>query len=50
MFYFTSGKKIKSDARHLLLQIQMEEESNKYWKVISWQIRDLSGLKAILFT
>jgi hypothetical protein len=48
MFYFTTGKKIKSDARHLLLQIQMEEESNKYWKVLSWQIRDLSGLKVSL--
>lgn len=48
MFYFTSGKKIKNDARHLLLQIQMEEESNKYWKVISWKIRDLSGLKVSL--
>lgn len=48
MFYFTSGKKIKKDARHLLLQIQMEEESNKYWKVVSWQIRDLSGLKVSL--
>ena len=50
MFYFTSGKKINSDARHLLLQIQMEEEENKYWKVISWQLRDFSKLKVRLKT
>ncbi len=50
MFYFSSGKKITSDARHLLLQIQMEEESNKYWKVISWEIRDFSKLKVGLKT
>ncbi len=50
MFYFSSGKKITSDGRHLLLQIQMEEESDKYWKVVSWEIRDLSKLRVILKT
>ena len=50
MFYYSSGKKIKSDARHLLIQIQMEEESNKYWKVLEWELRDLSDLKVRLKT
>jgi len=50
MFYFTSGKKISSDARHLLLQFQMEEESSKYWKVVSWQLRDFSKLEVGLKT
>ena len=50
MFYFSSGKKITSDGRHLLLQIQMEEESNKYWKVLEWSIRDLSSLEVGLKT
>jgi hypothetical protein len=48
MFYFTTGKKIKNDGRHLLLQIQMEEESNKYWQVVAWHLRDLAGLKVSL--
>lgn len=50
MFYYSSGKKIAYDARHLLLQIQMEEEASKYWKVVSWEIRDLSKLKLNLKT
>lgn len=50
MFYFSSGKKIKKDGRHLLLQIQMEQEERGYWKIISWQLRDLSGLKLGLKT
>lgn len=50
MFYFTSGKKISSDAKHFLLQIQMEEEVNKYWKVVSWQLRDFSKLNVRLKT
>lgn len=50
MFYLTSGKKVKNDARHLLLLIQMEEEESKYWKIMSWQIRDISDLKLGLKT
>lgn len=48
LFYFTSGKKITCDAHHLLLQIQIEEEANKYWQVVSWQLRDLYDLKVTL--
>ena len=48
--YLTSGKKVKDDARHLLLLIQMEEEESKYWKILSWQIRDISNFKLGLKT
>lgn len=50
MFYFSTGTKITSDARHLLLQIQMKEEESKYWKVVSWELRDLCSLKVRLKT
>lgn len=50
MFYFSSGKKIKADARHLLVQIQMEEQDNKNWKPVSWEMRDLSELSVGLKT
>jgi hypothetical protein len=50
LFYFTSGKKIKYDAHHLLLQIQISEEANKYWKVEYWELRDLYNLKVGLKT
>lgn len=50
LFYFTSGKKIKMDAHHLLLQIQIAEEADKYWKVSSWELRDLYNLKVGLKT
>jgi hypothetical protein len=50
LFYFTSGKKITCDAHHLLLQIQIEEEQDKYWRVVSWQLRDLYNLKVALKT
>jgi hypothetical protein len=43
-------KKITADARHLLLQIQMEEEQSTYWEVVSWEIRDLSKLNVRLKT
>jgi hypothetical protein len=49
-FSFSSGKKIKSDARHLLLKMQLEEEDNKIWKVVAWELRDLSTLKTRLKT
>ncbi len=45
LFYFTSGKKIKHDAHHLMLQIQITEESPKIWVVDSWQLRDLHDLQ-----
>jgi len=50
LFYFTSGKKVKFDAHHLLLQVQIEEEADKYWRVVSWQLRDLYNLKVSLKT
>jgi hypothetical protein len=50
LFYFTSGKKINCDAHHLLLQVQIEEEVDKYWQVVSWQLRDLYNLKVGLKT
>lgn len=50
LFYFTSGKKITCDAHHLLLQIQIEEEADKYWRVVSWQLRDLYNLMVSLKT
>jgi hypothetical protein len=49
-FSFSSGKKIKSDARHLLLKVQLEEEDDKIWKVVAWELRDLSALKTRLKT
>lgn len=50
LFYFTSGKKINCDAHHLLLQIQIIEEKDKYWRVVSWQLRDLYNLRVGLKT
>lgn len=50
LFYFTSGKKIKHDAHHLLLQVQISEEADKYWKVEYWELRDLYNLKVGLKT
>lgn len=49
-FYYSSGKKIQFDARHLLVKILMEEEANKYWKAISWELRDLATLNIQLKT
>jgi len=44
-FYYSSGKKIKSDARHLLLDITVRRESPDYWKIEKWALSDLSKLK-----
>ncbi|MDQ4101627.1 MAG: hypothetical protein M3115_05525 [Thermoproteota archaeon] len=44
-FYFTNGKKIKCNAKHLLLDIKVSEESPHYWKVEKWALSDLSRLK-----
>ena len=49
-FSFSSGKRIKSDSRHLLLKVPLEEEDNKIWKVVAWELRDLSNLKTRLKT
>jgi hypothetical protein len=43
-FYYTSGKKIQSDARHLLLGLLFSEERDKYWKLEEWILTDLSKL------
>ena len=47
-FYYTSGKKIENDARHLLLGLLITEESDKYWKIEEWTLTDLSKLKVSL--
>ena len=47
-FYYTSGNKIKSNARHLLLNISVSEESSKYWKIDNWVLSDLSQLEVRL--
>jgi hypothetical protein len=44
-FYYTNGKKIKCNARHLLLDIIVSEESPHYWKIEKWALSDLSRLK-----
>lgn len=44
-FYYTDGKKIKCDARHLLLDISVREENPHYWKIEKWALSDLSGLR-----
>ena len=44
-FYYSTGKKITTDARHLLIGWKIEEENDKYWKVIDWKIVDLYHLK-----
>lgn len=45
LFYYTSGKKVKLDALHLLLQIRLSEERDKTWIVDDWTLRDLFSLK-----
>jgi hypothetical protein len=47
-FYYTSGNKIKSNARHLLLNISVTEESPKYWKIDNWVLSDLFKLEVKL--
>jgi hypothetical protein len=43
-FYYTSGDKIKNNARHLLLDVAVTEENPGYWKVDQWRLSDLSKL------
>ena len=47
-FYYTNGKKIKRDARHLLLGLLIIEEKDKYWKMEEWTLTDLSKLNVHL--
>jgi hypothetical protein len=47
-FYYTNVFKIKSDARHLLLNIAVTEETPRYWKVNNWILSDLSKLSVKL--
>lgn len=44
-FYYSTGKKINSNGRHLLISWDLREEANKYWDVIGWKLLDLSNLK-----
>ena len=43
-FYYTTAKKITSDARHLLLGLRVTKESGNYWKIEEWTLTDLSKL------
>jgi hypothetical protein len=43
-FYYTSGTKINTNARHLLLNVTVSQEEPKYWKVENWALSDLSKL------
>ena len=45
LFYYSTSKKIKVNALHLLLQIDLSEEQDKIWIVDGWVLRDLFGLK-----
>ena len=47
-FYYTSGEKIKTDAKHLLLDITVTEDASRYWKIDSWALSDLSKLNVKL--
>jgi hypothetical protein len=44
-FYYTNGKKIKCNAKHLLLDVMVSEESPHYWKIERWALSDLSRLR-----
>ena len=47
-FYYSNGKKIASDARHLLLGLLVIKESDNYWKIEEWTLTDLSKLNVHL--
>jgi hypothetical protein len=44
-FYYTSGKKIDSSGRHLLIAWDITEEKDDYWKVNGWKLIELSNLE-----
>jgi len=43
-FYYTSGKKIDSNGRHLLIGWDISNETGNYWKVNGWKLVDLAKL------
>jgi hypothetical protein len=43
-FYYTSGKKIDSSGRHLLIAWDISNETGNYWKLKGWKLVDLSNL------
>jgi hypothetical protein len=49
-FYYTNVGKIKSIARHLLLDISVTQENPRYWKIDNWALSDLSSLNVRLKT
>ena len=49
-FYYTNVGKIKSVARHLLLDISVTQENPRYWKIDNWALSDLSSLNVRLKT
>lgn len=46
-FYYSTGTKIDSDARHLVIAWEIQEEREKYWKVAGYKLCDLYGLSNI---
>ena len=44
-FYYTSGRKIEYDARHLLIGWKVKEERDKYWEVLGCRLVDLSTVE-----
>ena len=49
-FRYTNVDKIKSVARHLLLDIPVTQENPRYWKIDNWVLSDLSSLNVRLKT
>ena len=49
-FRYTNVDKIKSVARHLLLDIPVTQENPRYWKIDNWVLSDLSSLNVHLKT
>lgn len=43
-FYYSTGTKIDSDARHLVIAWDIQEEKEKYWKVAGYKLCDLYAL------
>lgn len=43
-FYYSTPKKIASDARHLLVGLKVVKTGEKYWKAEEWTLLDLSKL------
>ena len=46
-FYYSTGTKIDSDARHLVIAWDIREEREKYWKVAGYKLCDLYALSNI---